>query len=113
MSDGFQPFISEPAGAAAGLTQAEETILTLPDALASGTAINIRTGVYAGGGPATVEGTTTLTLPTTFTTDAEITVLLNGQEIKKGDDVIRASSTQLSFSTGLKKDDQIKLRIFS
>ena len=108
-------FIHEPAATGTtGLTKAEEVILTLPDNnLTAGTAINIQNGTYPGGGPATVEGTATLTLPSTFVTDAEVQVFLNGQEIKKGTDTIRASSTQLTFSDRLKKDDQIKVRIFS
>lgn len=116
MSTVFPGFIHEPSsgGVASGLTQAEEVILTLPDNdLTIGTAISIQTGVYAGGGPATVEGTATLTLPASFATDALIQVLLNGQEIKRGTDVTRTSATQVSFAEKLKKDDQIKIRIFS
>ena len=109
-------FIHEPATleSLGALSKAEEVILTLPDnALTAGTAISIQTGIYAGGGPATVEGTTTLTLPATFNTEALVSVLLNGMELKRGVDVIRASSTQVSFAWRLLKRDQVKIRIFS
>ena len=97
-----------------GGTTVEEVILTLTDNnLTAGVAMSIQTGIYAGGGPATVEGTATLTLPATFITDANIIALLNGQEIKKGTDVLRASSTQVTFSEKLKTTDQVKIRIFS
>jgi len=109
------PGIHEPQseGGAGGTVTAEEVILTFPDNVSSGTAINIQDGTYAGGGPATVEGSMTLTLPAAFNTDALIQALLNGQEIKKGDDVTRVSSTQLSFSIKLKKDDQVKVRQYA
>ena len=108
-------FIQEPtaSGTATGLTKAEEVVLTLPDKLTSGTAINIQTGVYAGGGPATVEGTATLTLPVAFDTDALVQVIINGLEQKKPEDVSRTSSTQLTFSDKLKKNTIIKVRTFS
>ena len=96
------------------MSSVDEVILTLNDsAYTSGTALNIQTGVYAGGGPATVEGSATLTLPATFISDAGITVLLNGQEIKKGTDVTRISATKVALSIDLDTDDQIKIRIIS
>jgi len=107
-------FIHEPA-VGGGATAADEAILTLPDKLTSGTAINIQTGVYAGGGPATITGSTTLTIPVAFDTDALIQVLVNGKEQYKGaaKDVFRSSSTQLTFNDDVKKDGIVKVRISS
>ena len=90
-----------------------EVILTFAENVSAGTAINIQTGAYAGQVLApTVEGTTTLTLPSTFNTDATIQVIMNGLELKKPGDVIRASSTQLSLSDKIKKSHILKVRIY-
>ena len=93
-----------------------EVILTFAEGIASGVAIDIQTGAYAGQVlPPTVEGTTTLTLPaaSVFNDAATIQVIMNGLELKKaGGDVIRASSTQLSFSDKIKKNHILKVRIY-
>ena len=103
------PFIEEPSSAGSGGVVVDEVILTLPDGCPAGTAIHVQTGVYAGGGPAAVEGAT-LTLDA-FTPNTSI--LVNGQAVKLTDDVTRVSATQLSFSVDLKADDQIKVRQYA
>ena len=108
--DVFHGFIHEPSSGGSGSLTAAEVILTLSDNnLTSGTALNIQDGTYPGGGPAAVEGST-LTLPAAFNTDASIQALINGQEVKKGTDIIRVSPTQVTFPVKLKTDDQIKIR---
>ena len=90
-----------------------EVILTFKETISAGTAINIQTGAYAGQVLApTVEGTLTLTLPSAFNTDATHQVLMNGLELKKPGDVLRASSTQLSFSDKIKVNHILKVRIY-
>lgn len=108
----FPGFIQEASTAGAGgLSTAQEVILTFHETVPAGTAINIQTGAYGGQViPPTVEGTTTITLPTTFNTDANIQVLLNGLEIKKPEDAARASATQLTFSDRLKRNTILKVR---
>lgn len=112
----FQGFIQEPSsgGGGTGLTTALEVILTFQEIVPSGTAINIQTGAYGGQViPPIVEGTTTITLPAAFNTDALIQVLLNGLEQKKPQDVARASATQVTLSDKLKKNTILKVRIFA
>lgn len=57
--------------------------------MAAGTVLNIQTGVYAGpGSPAALTGDLNVTLPAagvTFKDDGRIEVLLNGQDLTKGD----------------------------
>lgn len=90
----------------ATLTTEQETlevVLTFPDLVSTGTAINVQTGVYAGGGPATVNGDT-ITFPATaveFNGNGGIEILLNGVELEKGLNakcgVLWASTTQITL----------------
>jgi len=92
-----------------------EVVLTFPDTLAPGTAFNIQDGTYAGGGPAVVEGDRPdypyigapgVTLPLTaqdFQDDGRISVILNGQELERGNgtgngDAVWVSPTQLKIT---------------
>lgn len=78
--------------------QLMEIALTFPDQVPPGTAINIQDGTYSTGGPASIEGDIPLvggpirsplvTLPPTgveFKEDGRISVILNGQELERGD----------------------------
>lgn len=93
-----------------------EVVLEFPDTVPIGTAINIQTGVYVGGGPATVVGDT-ITLPQTgaaFAADGAIQVLLNGQNLERGsmlgsEEAQWVSTTQLAFSMKVKKGSSIKV----
>jgi len=107
-------FIHEPqSGGTTGLTGAREVILTFHETVPAATAINIQTGAYPGQiVPPTVEGTTSIVLPATFNTDALIQALLNGLELKKPEDVARASATQITFTDRIKRDTILKVRQF-
>jgi len=96
-----------------------EIVLTFPDQVAPGTAINIRTGAYSGGGPAAVEGdVATITLPgngADFEGDGRSVVTLNGQELNRGsgagdDEAQWVSATQLRFSMTIFPGNQITVR---
>jgi len=99
-----------------GFTTVSEVILSFPDTVPAGTAINIQTGVYGGGGPATVFGDL-ITLPAvgaTFKTDGRVQVHLNGQNLFKGDSIGDetanwVSSTQLAFDVKVKKFSIVKV----
>lgn len=106
-------FIHEPPAAPSPATVVDEVILTFNESVPSGTAINIQTGAYAGQVvPPTVEGSTTITLPTDFNTDAKIQAILNGLDLKKGGDISRTSATQVTMSDKLKSGDILKVRKF-
>jgi len=100
-----------------GATAVDEVVLTFPDTLAPGTAFNIKTGVYGGGGPATVEGDQ-IDLPATgalFAADGKFTVHWNGQLLKKGAsggaaEANWASSVQLSLSSRIRPGNEITVR---
>lgn len=88
-----------------------EVVITFHETVPAATAINIQTGAYSGQTLApTVEGTTTLTLPVTFSTDALIQVMLNGLELKKPEDVARASATQITLTDRIKRNTILKVR---
>jgi hypothetical protein len=96
-----------------------EVLLTFSATVASGTAINIQTGVYAGAGsPATVDNDTNVTLPTTgskFKDDARIEVILNGQDLTKGDgsgngEAEWVSTTQIKLSMKIKNLGEVMVR---
>lgn len=78
-----------------------------------GTVINIQTGVYAGGGPATVEGDTATLLPgsgVTFVNEGDAQVALNGSTLRKGTAlsprvVQWVSPTEISLSVPLHDGD--------
>lgn len=99
-----------------GFTTVSEVVLSFPDTVAAGTAINIQTGVYGGGGPATVYGDV-ITLPTSgvaFKADGQFQVYLNGQNLFKGDSIGDetanwVSTTQLAFDVKVKKFSIIKV----
>lgn len=103
-----------PAGAAT--VAVEEAVLVFPDAVPAGTAFNIQTGVYGGGGPATVFGDV-ITLPSsgvTFKGDGRIQIYLNGQNLFKGsslgdEEANWFSTTQLSLWRTIKKFSTIKI----
>ena len=104
-------FIHEPSNTGTGTGTAEEVILTFNESVPASTAINIQDGSYAGQvTPPTLEGSMTITLPASFLTDAGIQALLNGQEIHKGADITRSSSTQVTLTFKLHTNDQLKLR---
>lgn len=104
----------------AGGTIAREATLEFPDTVPAGTAINIQTGVYGGGGPATVFGDT-ITLPATgaaFKGDGLIQVYLNGQNLYKGsgigDETANwVSTTQIALDVVIKKFSIIKVVVLS
>lgn len=107
-------FIYEPAVSGGSALVVQEVVITFAEKVPSGTAINIQTGSYAGQvNPPTVEGTTTLTLPVTFNTDASLQVILNGSELKKPEDASRTSSTQLTLSDKVKNGAILKVRSYS
>lgn len=83
-----------------------EVVLTFPGAVVAGTAINVQTGVYAGGGPADVDGDT-VTLPATaveFDEDAKVEAFMNGNRLHKGtgNDIQWASTTQVTLTNALR-----------
>lgn len=94
----------------------QEVVLTFPDTVPIGTAFNIQTGVYSGGGPATVAGDS-ITLPNNgadFVDFGEIQVYLNGQNLEKGaslgsGEAQWVSSTQLALWRKIKKGSTIKV----
>lgn len=84
-----------------------------------GTAINVQTGAYAGiGSPAPVTGDLNVTLPASgaaFKDDGRIEVLLNGQELTKGDGSGNGvaewvSATQIKLGLKVKPKDEILIR---
>jgi len=96
-----------------------EVLLVFSALVAVGTAIDIQTGVYAGAGsPATVTNDVNVTLPVagaTFKDDGRIMVLLNGQELNKGDGSGNgvaewASATQLKFNVKIKSGGCVIVR---
>ena len=96
-----------------------EVLLVFSALVAVGTAIDIQTGVYAGAGsPATVTNDINVTLPAigaTFKDDGRIMVLLNGQELNKGDGTGNgvaewASATQLKFNVKIKSGGCVIVR---
>lgn len=105
-----------PVIAGSPIDDVQEVVLTFPDTVPIGTAFNIQTGVYSGGGPATVVGDS-ITLPnngTDFVDFGEIQVYLNGQNLEKGaslgsGEAQWVSSTQLSLWRKIKKDSTIKI----
>jgi hypothetical protein len=96
-----------------------EVVLVFSAAVNAGTAIDIQTGVYAGGGsPATVVNDTNVTLPTTgaaFMGDGRIEVILNGQDLDKGDGTGNGSAewvstTQIKLNVKIKNNGLIIVR---
>lgn len=94
----------------------DEVVLSFPDTVPADTAINIQTGVYGGGGPATVFGDA-ITLPATgaaFKGSGNIQVYLNGQNLFKGDSIGDesanwVSSTQIALDVVIRKFSIIKV----
>jgi len=83
------------------------------------TAINIRTGVYAGAGsPVAVVGDTDITLPASgvaFRSDGRIEATLNGQDLTKGDgtgngEIEWVSTTQVKLNIRIKPKDELLVR---
>jgi len=83
------------------------------------TAINIRTGVYAGAGsPVAVVGDTDITLPASgvaFRGDGRIEATLNGQDLTKGDgtgngEIEWVSTTQVKLNIRIKPKDELLVR---
>jgi hypothetical protein len=84
-----------------------------------GTAINIRTGVYAGAGsPVAVVGDTDITLPASgaaFRGDGRIEATLNGQDLTRGDgtgngEIEWVSTTQVKLNIKIKPMDELLVR---
>lgn len=94
----------------------DEVVLTFPDTVLADTAINIQTGVYGGGGPATVYGDI-IVLPASgvaFKDSGNIQIYLNGQNLFKGDSIGDeeanwVSTTQIAISSKVKKFSTIKV----
>jgi hypothetical protein len=120
--DGTQIAVSELGPSAVAFIQAtaasavaglREVTLKFPGPVAPGTAVNIQTGAYSGGGPATLMGDvppTGVSLPPSalaFLNEGAITVLLNGQGLTKGVDVIWVSPTQVSFTMPLFANNEV------
>jgi len=96
-----------------------EVVLVFSAQVAAGTAIDIQTGVYAGAGsPATVINDTNVTLPVTgaaFMDDGRIEVILNGQDLDKGNgtgngDADWVSTTQIALNTKIKNNGLVIVR---
>ncbi len=95
-----------------------EVILTFPDTLPAGTSVNIQTGVYAGGGPASIDGPS-LELPPTgeaFVDEGFIIVAHNGQILNKGkilgeDEAQWVSLTEIAFDRDILSGNTIGIRL--
>lgn len=96
-----------------------EVTLTFSANVNTGVAINIQTGVYAGvGSPAAVDNDLNVTFPAsgaTFKDDGRIEVLINGQELSKGDgsgngEAEWVSATQIKLNIKIKTAGQLIIR---
>ncbi len=92
-------------------------VLTFPDTLVAGTPVNVQTGIYAGGGPATVEGDViTLGASGAEFVDQGILVSWNGQLLDRGNmlgskEAQWVSSTQLAFSSNVLAGNKISIQV--
>jgi len=104
--------------------QTLEVTLTFPSTVPPGTAFDILSGVYAGGGPAAVVGDAPpappphIGLPSTgveYLDDGRIEIMLNGQELQRGaglgfGEAQWVSTTQMALSRTIYPGNEITVR---